>query len=72
MPCDAEEEQVDVQARRAATATGPTRASDGVRMPPVSTTVWPARRLVEQLGDRDRVGDDGQVRDVAQMRWASA
>ena len=43
-PVHAQEEQVDVSARIAASATGPTSASDGVRMPPVSTTVWSARR----------------------------
>ena len=53
--------------RSAATANGPTSASDGVRTPPVRMIVWSAaRRPVEDLGDGHRDGHDRQVRHVHQ------
>ena len=60
--------------RIAASATGPTSASEGVRTPPVSTTVGRrgARRsglaaAQKQLGDPDLVGHDGQPRHRGQL-----
>ena len=40
IPCTPRNSMSTCSARSAATATGPTSASEGVRIPPVSTTVW--------------------------------
>ena len=54
--------------RRAATANGPTSASDGVRTPPVRMTVWSVRAAWWRTSATpDRVGHDGQARDVDQL-----
>ena len=51
--------------RRAATANGPTSASDGVRTPPVRMIVWSLRpACVQDIRHRDGVGHDGQAGDV--------
>jgi len=42
-PVDADENDVDLTVRRAATANWPTSASEGVRTPPVRMIVWPRR-----------------------------
>ena len=48
----------------AASASGPTSASEGVRTPPVSTTVRPGGRAAgsKRVGHPDRVGDHRDVR----------
>ena len=51
--------------RRAATANGPTRASDGVRTPPVRMIVWSLRpAAMQDVRDRHGVGHDRQAGDV--------
>ena len=65
IPCAPRKSRSTWSDSSAVTATGPTRASEGVRTPPVSTTRCPLRRLVEQLGHRHRVRHDGEVGDVA-------
>ena len=67
MPCTPRKTMSRFSERRAATATGPTSASDGVRTPPVSTTVCSARGLlVEDRGDLHAVRHDGDAGHVEQ------
>ena len=46
IPCTPMNSMSTFSERIALTANGPTSASDGVRMPPVSTTVWSDRRAL--------------------------
>ena len=53
--------------RMAATANGPTRASDGVRTPPVRMIVWSGSAdVVQHVGHPDRVRHDGDAWDLGQ------
>ena len=66
MPCTPMKSRSTWSERIAVTAIGPTSASDGVRTPPVSTTVRSARaRRVQDVGDLHRVRHDRQVGHVA-------